>query len=150
MNFMGTGHLAYYKGTACPITLPYNGIPWMEMAKKTFVEGVEYEGSKEGLKKLLLGQLENMENKLNIICDGGFSTEEKITQWCGEMGKSEGILASLWYLNVYTLQHFLQQPVDNDFGILHTYERTKVKKQKVNAPCDCGSGKKYKKCHMNM
>ena len=146
MNIMGTGHLAYYNGTACPITLPYKGIPWMKMAKKQFVEGVAFEGTKEGLKELLLGQLRMMENKLNIICAGSFSTQEKITQWCNEIGMpNEGKVASLWYMNVYTLQHFLEVEVNNDFGILHIQEKTK-KKQKVNDPCDCGSGKKYKKC----
>ena len=153
MNLTGTGHLAYYNGTACPITLPHDK-SWMKIAKEQFVKGVEFEGTKEGLKELLLGQLRMMENKLNIICAGSFSTQEKITQWCNEIGMpNEGKVASLWYMNVYTLQHFLEVEVDDDFGILHMYEetknKTKVKKQKVNDPCDCGSGQKYKKCCMN-
>ena len=87
MNIIGTGHLAYYNGTACPITVPYEGIPWMKMAKNQFVE--------------------------------------KIDEWCSEMGLTQTKVATLWYVNVYTLQHFLDVEVDNDFGILHTYEKTK-------------------------
>ena len=149
MNFIGTGHLAYYNGTACPITVPYEGIPWMKMAKNQFIEGVKYEGTKEGLKELLLGQMRKMENILNRICAGSYSTPEKIAEWCSQMGMTESKVASLWYMNVYTLQHFLEVEVDNNFGILHTHVKTKAKKQKVNDPCDCGSGQKYKKCCMN-
>ena len=98
LDLTGTGHLAFYKGTACPITLPFKGIPWMKMAKKQFVEGVKYEGTKEGLKELLLGQMRKMENILNRICAGSYSTPEKIAEWCSEMGMEEGKLASLWYV----------------------------------------------------
>ena len=150
MNLTGTGHLAYYNGTACPITLSYDK-SWMKIAKEQFVKGVEFEGTKEGLKEMLLEQMRKMEHLLNRICAGSFSTPEKIALWCSQMGMTETKVATLWYVNVYTLQHFLDVEVDNDFGILHMYEETnsKVKKQKVNDPCDCGSGQKYKKCCMN-
>ena len=147
MNLTGTGHLAYYNGTACPITLSYDK-SWMKIAKEQFVKGVEFEGTKEGLKELLLEQMRKMEHLLNRICAGSFSTPEKIALWCSQMGMTETKVATLWYMNVYTLQHFLEVEVDNDFGILHVC-CDKVKKQKVNDPCDCGSGQKYKKCCMN-
>jgi len=148
-NFMGTGHLAYFNGTACPITLPYKGVPWMKLARDQYKKGLEHEGSEEALRKLLIGQIANMENILDRICAGGFSTEEKIDEWCRAMGMEEQMVATIWYLDVYTLQHFLNEKVDNNFGILLTYEKeSKKKKQKVNDPCDCGSGKKYKKCCM--
>ena len=145
----GTGHLAYYKGTACPITLPFEGVSWVKMAKEQYVKGVAYEGgNEEKLKEFLLGQMDHLEGVLNRICAGGPSTQANITKWGLAVGiPDENHLATLWYLNVYTLQHHLGVEIDNNFGILHIH--TKQKKQKVNAKCACGSKKKYKVCCMN-
>tara|TARA_R110002167_G_scaffold96101_1_gene255080 strand:+ start:94 stop:567 length:474 start_codon:yes stop_codon:yes gene_type:complete len=145
----GTGHLAYYKGTACPITLPYEKCGWLKRAKSQYDQAVAYEGSSGAVKTFLLKQMDLMEGKLNRICAGEMCTPTKIEIWALEMGMTENHLASLWYLNIYTLQYYLGVEVDNDFGILHVAEKPKkTKKQKVNDPCDCGSGKKYKKCCM--
>ena len=37
-SITGTNHLAYYNGTACPITLPFDGVSWLKIAKEQYVE----------------------------------------------------------------------------------------------------------------
>ena len=147
-SITGTNHLAYYNGTACPITLPFDGVSWLKIAKEQYVKGVAYEGNEKKFKEFLLGQMGHLEGVLNRICAGGVSSQAKITEWGLAVGiPDENHLATLWYMNVYTLQYHLGVEIDNNFGILHIY--TKQKKQKVNAKCECGSKKKYKVCCMN-
>ena len=151
-SITGTNHLAYYNGTACPITLPFDGLSWLKMAKEQYVKGVAYEGgNEEKFKEVLLGQMGHWEGELNRICAGGVSSQAKITEWGLAVGiPDENDLAILWYLNVYTLQYHLGVEIDNNFGILHiNTKQKKQKKQKVNAKCACGSKKKYKVCCMN-
>ena len=147
MNF-GTNHLAYFNGTACPITLPYQGIPWLKMAKKQFEEGLKIDSVEEQT-EMYVNQLRILENRLNTICGNESTTTENIEKWCSYMGMHEDKICVLWYMNVYILQHHLGYPVDNNFGIMHIETQNKKKKQKVNDQCGCGSSKKYKKCCMN-
>ena len=46
-SITGTNHLAYYNGTACPITLPFDGVSWLKITKEQYVKGVAYEGGNE-------------------------------------------------------------------------------------------------------
>ncbi len=57
---------------------------------------------------------------------------------------------------VHTHQHMVARPAGTDLGISETSNNNKQgviinKKNKIgrNDPCWCGSGKKYKKCHLN-
>ena len=177
-NFIGTGHLAFWKGSACPVQLPNDGkLDWKQRAKKLYRDMLRDDvPDRTKLKEVYVDQLNTFEGTLRQMCAGKMSTEPIIEKWGQEISKIYnhypedplGFWGVQWYLNVYILEFEYGMESTNDFGITNynmsggmgfedfmsyfknkpTQTPKKPKKVRPNEPCPCGNGKKYKKCCM--
>jgi preprotein translocase subunit SecA len=83
--------------------------------------------------------------------------EDKVTEMVFRMEESEAFAETIWMIGATTKesaprmqQAQQQQQSTNAGGEVKVTEPIRNRGQKVgrNDPCPCGSGKKYKNCHM--